>query len=151
MDVKLSSAKTMSEADLATAVPEPMAIPISAFFKAGASLTPSPVYNIELIFLTSKSQNTHHSSDILVLLKIFDNLRFVGGFDTGKASGTLAGNELLIRREIIEFTSSVSFSVGFFIGIKDSDFLADSNGGILEVNLNPLFEKNYIRIMDVIV
>ena len=44
MEVKLSSARTMSEADLATAVPEPIAIPISAFFKAGASLTPSPVY-----------------------------------------------------------------------------------------------------------
>jgi len=28
---------------LATAVPEPIAIPISAFFSAGASLTPSPV------------------------------------------------------------------------------------------------------------
>lgn len=28
---------------LATAVPDPMAIPISAFFSAGASLTPSPV------------------------------------------------------------------------------------------------------------
>jgi hypothetical protein len=27
----------------ATAVPDPMAIPISAFFSAGASLTPSPV------------------------------------------------------------------------------------------------------------
>ena len=76
------------------------------------------------------------------MLKIFDNLRFVGGFDTGKASGALAGNKLLIRREIIEFTSSISFSVGFFIGIKDSDFLADSNGGILEINLNPLFKKN---------
>lgn len=33
----------ISAADLATAVPEPMAIPISAFFKAGASFTPSPV------------------------------------------------------------------------------------------------------------
>ena len=48
MEVKLSSARTMSEADLATAVPEPIAIPISAFFKAGASLTPSPVYKFGL-------------------------------------------------------------------------------------------------------
>ena len=31
------------DADLATAVPVPMAMPISARFKAGASLTPSPV------------------------------------------------------------------------------------------------------------
>jgi len=43
MEVKLSSARTMSEADLATAVPDPIAIPISAFLRAGASLTPSPV------------------------------------------------------------------------------------------------------------
>ena len=35
--------QVLPEADLATAVPEPIATPISAFFKAGASLTPSPV------------------------------------------------------------------------------------------------------------
>mmetsp|Transcript_6363 Transcript_6363/g.23528 ORF Transcript_6363/g.23528 Transcript_6363/m.23528 type:complete len:220 (-) Transcript_6363:408-1067(-) len=40
---KLSSARTMSEADRATAVPVPIAIPMSARFSAGASLTPSPV------------------------------------------------------------------------------------------------------------
>uniref|UniRef100_A0A2P2M3J4 Calcium-transporting ATPase 3 endoplasmic reticulum-type n=1 Tax=Rhizophora mucronata TaxID=61149 RepID=A0A2P2M3J4_RHIMU len=43
IEAKLSSAKTMSEALFATAVPDPIAIPISAFFKAGASFTPSPV------------------------------------------------------------------------------------------------------------
>lgn len=48
MDEKLSSANTISAADLATAVPEPIAIPISAFFRAGASFTPSPVYNSNL-------------------------------------------------------------------------------------------------------
>ena len=31
---KLAFAKTISEADLATAVPDPIAMPISAFFKA---------------------------------------------------------------------------------------------------------------------
>lgn len=35
--------KRIPEAVLATAVPDPMATPISAFFRAGASLTPSPV------------------------------------------------------------------------------------------------------------
>lgn len=35
--------KRIPEADFATAVPDPMATPISAFFNAGASLTPSPV------------------------------------------------------------------------------------------------------------
>uniref|UniRef100_A0A7C9DQT5 Uncharacterized protein n=1 Tax=Opuntia streptacantha TaxID=393608 RepID=A0A7C9DQT5_OPUST len=43
MVAKLSSANTISEALLATAVPEPIAMPISAFFNAGASFTPSPV------------------------------------------------------------------------------------------------------------
>ena len=44
MVAKLSSASTMSAAVLDTSVPAiPMAIPMSAVFKAGASLTPSPV------------------------------------------------------------------------------------------------------------
>ena len=33
----------MKNNTFATAVPDPIAIPISAFFSAGASLTPSPV------------------------------------------------------------------------------------------------------------
>eukprot|EP00963_Diacronema_lutheri_P014275 scaffold2859_cov349-Pavlova_lutheri.AAC.12 len=42
--LKLSSARIMSLASLATSVPEiPIATPISASFKAGASFTPSPV------------------------------------------------------------------------------------------------------------
>lgn len=44
MVAKLSSARIISLASLATSVPDiPMAIPILAYFKAGASLTPSPV------------------------------------------------------------------------------------------------------------
>ena len=44
MVAKLSSASTMSAACLETSVPVmPMAMPISAVFSAGASLTPSPV------------------------------------------------------------------------------------------------------------
>ena len=43
MDAKLSSASTMSAACFATIVPEPIAMPMSALFSAGASLTPSPV------------------------------------------------------------------------------------------------------------
>mmetsp|Transcript_20502 Transcript_20502/g.36777 ORF Transcript_20502/g.36777 Transcript_20502/m.36777 type:complete len:201 (-) Transcript_20502:2202-2804(-) len=44
MELKLSSDKTMSLASLATSVPEmPMAMPMSASLRAGASLTPSPV------------------------------------------------------------------------------------------------------------
>ena len=44
IDVKLSSIKIMAAAYLATSVPQiPIAKPTSAFFKAGASLVPSPV------------------------------------------------------------------------------------------------------------
>ncbi len=44
MEAKLSSAKTMSAAPLATSVPVmPMAIPTSAALSEGASFTPSPV------------------------------------------------------------------------------------------------------------
>ena len=43
MEVKLLFKMTTSPASCATAVPSPMANPISACFNAGASLTPSPV------------------------------------------------------------------------------------------------------------
>ena len=44
MVAKLSSARIMEAASLETSVPViPMATPISAFFNAGASFTPSPV------------------------------------------------------------------------------------------------------------
>ncbi len=44
IDAKLSSIRIMSAASLATSVPTiPIATPMSAFFRAGASFTPSPV------------------------------------------------------------------------------------------------------------
>ena len=43
MDLKLSSRMTILPASLAASVPLPMAKPTSARFKAGESLTPSPV------------------------------------------------------------------------------------------------------------
>ena len=44
MEAKLSSANTISDASLAASVPfMPIATPTSARFRAGASLTPSPV------------------------------------------------------------------------------------------------------------
>jgi hypothetical protein len=44
IEAKLSSARTMPAASFVTSVPLiPMATPMSAFFNAGASLTPSPV------------------------------------------------------------------------------------------------------------
>jgi hypothetical protein len=44
IELKLSSSKIIPDAYLATYVPAmPIANPISAFFKAGASLVPSPV------------------------------------------------------------------------------------------------------------
>lgn len=43
IEQKLSSSKSMSAAFLATSDPDPIAIPMSAFFIAGESFTPSPV------------------------------------------------------------------------------------------------------------
>jgi hypothetical protein len=43
IELKLSSIRSKSAAFLATSEPEPIAIPILAFFIAGESLTPSPV------------------------------------------------------------------------------------------------------------
>ncbi|KAK5633688.1 hypothetical protein RRF57_009401 [Xylaria bambusicola] len=44
IEVKLSSINTISEASLATSVPQtPIEKPTSAVFKAGASFVPSPV------------------------------------------------------------------------------------------------------------
>jgi hypothetical protein len=46
IEAKLSSVSTMSEASFATSEPAcPMAIPTSARFSEGESLTPSPVYH----------------------------------------------------------------------------------------------------------
>ena len=48
---KLSSVKIMAAASLETSVPAfPIAIPMSAFFKAGASFTPSPVIAVMCLF-----------------------------------------------------------------------------------------------------
>ena len=44
MEAKLSSVRVIAAASLVTSVPVmPIAMPMSAFFSAGASLTPSPV------------------------------------------------------------------------------------------------------------
>ena len=56
MVAKLSSVRIMDEASFDTAVPViPIAIPISAFFKAGASFTPSPVIATIWPFFCHKS------------------------------------------------------------------------------------------------
>lgn len=43
IDLKLSSISTISQAFLATSVPQPIPNPTLAFERAGASLVPSPV------------------------------------------------------------------------------------------------------------
>ncbi|MBT9169296.1 MAG: hypothetical protein DDT19_02654 [Syntrophomonadaceae bacterium] len=56
IETKLSSVKIISDASLLTSVPViPIAMPIAAFFKAGASFTPSPVIATTLAFLVKAS------------------------------------------------------------------------------------------------
>lgn len=57
MVAKLSSPRTMSAACLATAVPEPIAMPMSARFSAGASFTPSPVIATTCPCICNESQH----------------------------------------------------------------------------------------------
>src|ERR1700760_1086616 len=58
MVAKLSSERTMRPAFLATSVPLPMAIPMSAALMAGASLTPSPVMATTSPFFLSVSASS---------------------------------------------------------------------------------------------
>jgi hypothetical protein len=56
---KLSSVKIITAACLVTSVPVPIAIPMPAFFTAGASLTPSPVIaTIWPFFLRTSTRRT---------------------------------------------------------------------------------------------
>jgi hypothetical protein len=48
---KLSSVRIITAASLVTSVPVPIAIPMSALFTAGASLTPSPGHRDDLALL----------------------------------------------------------------------------------------------------
>mmetsp|Transcript_6400 Transcript_6400/g.5709 ORF Transcript_6400/g.5709 Transcript_6400/m.5709 type:complete len:216 (-) Transcript_6400:1761-2408(-) len=65
MEAKLSSKRMMSEASLATSVPEiPMAKPTSAFLRAGASLVPSPVTATTLLFSLRPVTSMYLSSGV---------------------------------------------------------------------------------------
>ena len=56
---KLSSVRIITAASWVTSVPVPIAIPMSAFFTAGASLTPSPVIaTIWPCFLRTSTRRT---------------------------------------------------------------------------------------------
>ncbi|MFS7934716.1 hypothetical protein Hanom_Chr05g00394991 [Helianthus anomalus] len=84
MTLRPGSVSTMSEAPLAASVASATAIPISAFFKAGASFTPSPVIpqmcflscnfftisylygNKNYLFRVSKGSNNGRINSVLV-------------------------------------------------------------------------------------
>src|SRR5208282_2154816 len=56
---KLSPVRIITAATLVTSVPVPIAIPMSAFFAAGASLTPSPGHGDDLAFLPEDVDPAH--------------------------------------------------------------------------------------------
>merc|ERR1712180_192648 len=118
MEVKLSSARIISEADLATAVPLPMAIPISAFFRAGASLTPSPVMAVISSMLC-------RYSTILDLWK----------------GSTLANMRAFLQPifcseggEVVELSAREGVALGPLLLGEDADPPADGGGGVLVVS-----------------
>ena len=86
IDAKLSSSKIMSAACFDTSDPEiPMATPISAFFKAGESFTPSPVtatiFKEKIIPIKLQSYEFIYISKTL---ESFNNDKFLMGRDTSK-------------------------------------------------------------------
>lgn len=83
IEEKLSSTRTMSAACFATSLPDPIPTPISDFFSAGESLTPSPV--IAIICLKTNQRN--HVSRIEALPSLFaflDNSEFLLRCGSGK-------------------------------------------------------------------
>ena len=81
--------EVVPEALLATAVPDPMATPISAFFRAGASLTPSPVWRQTHGRQSEEEEKegggvTHHGQNLSFFLQIVDNLALVGWLHAGE-------------------------------------------------------------------
>lgn len=92
MELKLSSKRMIPAAYLATYVPAiPIAKPISAFFKAGASLVPSPVMATTLLSCFSPVASrylscgddlasTRSSLTIRSNLSIFSTMSFICGF-----------------------------------------------------------------------
>ncbi|KAJ0060633.1 hypothetical protein NL108_016611 [Boleophthalmus pectinirostris] len=143
MEEKLSSARTISEADLATAVPEPMAMPISAFFRAGASFTPSPVwsarqevqYFLSTITFTIPTDVTqsYHGSNVIITLQELNNLGLVGRLDTGEATCPADSLRLFMEGQVIKLTSSVGLSRDILILSKDANTTADSNSSSLVI------------------
>lgn len=113
--LKLSSARTISEASLATSVPAiPIAIPIWAYFNAGASFTPSPViatirskslnlYTNYLLWIGSVRENTSP----LLFLRI-SNYSF--SYNLKKSFPT---NELLFTFSIIPTSIAIYSAVSF--------------------------------------
>ena len=81
---------------------------------------------------------TSHSSNIAVLLKIFDNFRLVRGLNTGKKSSMKTGLFLLGSCEIIKLATSERFSIGTLSFGKDSNFAADCLSRGLETVIRDL-------------
>ena len=73
----------------------------------------------------------YHSGNIFVLLEVFNKLGLVGGFDSGKALGSLGGSKLFVGGEVIEFSASVGLAKGLFVLREDSDLSADGDSSIL--------------------
>lgn len=111
---KLSSARIISEADLATAVPLPMAMPISAFFKAGASFTPSPVWREDVGRSYSGSPDRrepsvrrwrHHGGDVVKALQVLHYTALMCRLHAGEAPRGGAGLPLQVGGQLIKLSA----------------------------------------------
>lgn len=76
---------------------------------------------------------SHHSSNLIVALQELNNLRLVGGLNTGKAACPTDSLALLSTGQVIKLTASVSLASHILILSKDANTTADSNSGALVV------------------
>lgn len=120
--VKLSSCRTMSQASLATAVPDPIAIPMSARRRAGASFTPSPTGGARVGQRHALRRRagepcarTRHGDDMALLLEQLDQALLVGGFDAGEQAAVGDAERLLRRRHRAELAAGDA-AIGDLVG-----------------------------------
>src|SRR6266851_2340478 len=122
---KLESASTMSAASFATSVPLPIATPISAFFRAGASFTPSPVWN-SVSNANTFVDKTYHCNNESKTLQEVHQFDLVVRFSSAEKGGFLDSNDFLCATEVVELAAGIALSCQVFICTKDPDAPTDA-------------------------
>lgn len=76
---------------------------------------------------------SHHSSNLIVTLQELNDLRLVGGLNTGKAASLTNSFALFTTGQVIKLTASVSLASHILILSKDANTTADGHSSTLVV------------------